>query len=134
MKPSPRKHFRYYIVRPASDRRLEQRFESREDVVVRLSEEGRVRPAVASDIGRMGLRLESEEPFEMGQIVEIAFPQSPDHVRAYGRIVWARRLPASRRTEAGVAVEAWHGVVMGASSWLRYKGGHPRRDRRSSPR
>jgi hypothetical protein len=131
---SPRKHLRYYFVRPASDRRLEQRFESREDVVVRFTEEGRIRPAVASDIGRMGLRMESDEAFEMGQTVEIAFPQSVDHVRAYGRVVWSRRLPSSRRTEAGVAIEAWHGVVLGGQSWLRFKGAHPRRDRRANPR
>lgn len=131
---SQRKHLRYYFVKPASDRRLEQRFESREDVAIRIPATGKIRRGVAGDIGRMGLRLETEEVMEMGDAIELVFPHSSDGVRCFGRVVWSRRLPGSRCAESGVAIEAWLGVILGENSWLRFKGAHLKKDRRSSPR
>src|SRR5215831_9394396 len=89
---SARKLKRFYIINPVGDRRVEQRFESREDVVIRFPDSGKMGPAVARDIGRMGLRLELMEDVESGVEVEIAFPQTPDNIRCFGRIVWTRRV------------------------------------------
>ncbi|MBV9080215.1 MAG: hypothetical protein JO102_03745 [Elusimicrobia bacterium] len=71
---------------------------------------------------------------ESGAEVEIAFPQAPDHIRCFGRIVWTRRVPGAPVREAGVSVEVWHGVVLGEESWTRFKGATPKKDRRSRPR
>jgi hypothetical protein len=89
---------------------------------------------VASDIGRMGLRLESDDLIEAGQDIEIVFPLAADHVRCFGRVVWCRRVSGSRSAESGVALDSWHGIVLGGNSWIRYKGAQPKRDRRSTPR
>lgn len=134
MKPNAqRKLTRFYIINPINDRRLEQRFDAREDVLVRFPDSGKVAPATAVDIGRVGLRLETAAELPMGAEVEVAFPAAADHIRCFGRVVWVRPGPEGRRT-AGVSVEAWHGVVLGHESWTRYKGATPKKDRRARPR
>jgi hypothetical protein len=127
-----RKLTRFYIINPISDRRTEQRFDAREDVVVRFPETGKVCPAVALDLARTGLRLESGAEMPVGADVEIAFPKAVDHIRCFGRIAWVK--PGGNGTTAGVAVDAWHGVVLGEASWTRYKGAAPKKDRRGRPR
>ena len=127
-----RKLTRFYVINPVGDRRIEQRFESRESVVVRFPDSGQVAPATAVDIARTGLRLETESELPLGAEFEIAFPAAPDHIRCFGRVAWVRTLGALR--EAGVAVEVWHGVVLGEDSWARFKGPAPRKDRRNRAR
>lgn len=127
-----RKLTRFYIINPISDRRTEQRFDAREDVLVRFPESGRVAPAVAVDVGKTGLRLETNAEVPVGVEVEIAFPKALDHIRCFGRIAWAK--PATEGRVAGVAIDSWHGVVLGEESWTRYKSPVPKKDRRGQPR
>ncbi len=134
MKSPARKHVRFYVVNPASDRRLEQRFESREDVVIRFIETGKVRPGVASDIGRTGLRLAVDGEIMKGDALEVVFPSSSDGVRCFARVAWTRAAAGPRDQEAGVAIEGWFGIILGGNSWLRFKNGRIKKDRRSSPR
>jgi hypothetical protein len=129
-----RKLTRFYVINPVGDRRLEQRFESREDVVVRVPQTGKVFPAVGYDVGQYGMRLESEGVLLADLYVEVAFPNTPDQVHCFGRVVWARNRSGSNSYECGIAIEAWHGIVRGASSWTKYKGIHPKPERRSRPR
>jgi hypothetical protein len=127
-----RKLTRFYIINPVGDRRIEQRFESRESVVVRFPESGEMAPATALDMARAGLRLETEGELPLGAEIEVAFPAAPDHIRCFGRVAWVRTV--GTRREAGVAVEVWHGVVLGEESWTRYKNLGPKKDRRNRQR
>lgn len=130
---SPRKLTRFYVINPIGDRRLEQRFESREDVVLKVSQTGKIFPSVAYDLGRYGLRLESEGMLQPGMDIEVAFPNTPDQVHCFGRVVWARA-KTGHLSEYGVAIEAWHGVVRGENSWSKFKGVRPKVERRQRPR
>lgn len=127
-----RKLTRFYIINPISDRRMEQRFDSREDVLLRFLSNGNVAPAVALDVGKKGLRIETEGELFAGEDVEISFPRGTDHIRCFGQIVWVKPLGTIRI--AGVSVESWHGVVLGEDSWLRYKGVVSKKDRRAKKR
>ena len=128
-----RKLTRFYIINPISDRRVEQRFEAREDVVIRFPESGKMGPATAVDVGKTGMRLETEMDLPVGCDVEIAFPKAVDHVQCFGRVAWVK--PSGEKTRiAGVAIDSWHGVVLGEESWTRYKGTAPKKDRRGRPR
>lgn len=129
-----RKLTRFYVINPVGDRRLEQRFESREDVVLRVPQTGKVFPSVGYDVGRHGMRLETEGVVSPGMEIEVAFPNTPDQVHCYGRIVWGRARSSGRGNEYGIAVEAWHGVVRGENSWTKYKGVKPKAERRTRPR
>lgn len=130
---NPRKLTRFFIINPIGDRRLEKRFDSREDVVVRVQPGGRVFPAVAQEVGQYGMRLESAESLEVGMGVEIAFSRGRDNINCFGRVVWSFRMPQGRSV-GGISIEAWHGIVSGPSSWTSYKGSVPRQDRRQRPR
>jgi hypothetical protein len=127
-----RKLTRFYVINPISDRRVEQRFDSREDVLVRFPESGKIVTAVALDVGKSGLRLESDAEIVVGAELEVAFPKAVDHIRCFGRVAWTKPVGTGRL--AGVAVESWHGVVLGEESWTRYKGTGPKKDRRNLPR
>jgi hypothetical protein len=91
-------------------------------------------PAVGLDIGRYGMKIESDFDLEMGSYVQIAFPNSPDHERCFGRIVWSRPLKEAGRFEGGVSIEAWHGIVAGDESWKGHQGPRLKIDRRAKPR
>ncbi len=116
------------------DRRLEQRFESREDVVIRVPSTGKVFTASGCDVGRHGMRLETEGFLQPSMDIEVAFPNTPDQVHCYGRIVWGKPRPGGKAYDYGVAIEAWHGIVRGENSWTRYKGVKPKQERRTRPR
>lgn len=135
MKTAPvRKLPRFYIINPVTDRRLEPRFESREDVVIRFDESGRTYPAVAHDIWRRGMKLECSVQLPVGAGVQIAFPNVPDHIRCFGRVVWCRAKEKSKDFENGVAIDAWHGIVEGEDSWKKFRGLKLKADRRAKQR
>ncbi|MCG3204706.1 MAG: hypothetical protein KCHDKBKB_01422 [Elusimicrobia bacterium] len=129
-----RKLTRFYIINPIGDRRLEQRFDSKESVVLRFPATGRVGPAIAYDIGRHGLRLEYETQPTIGIDVEIAFPNTPDQMRAYGHVVWVRERAFGKYFECGVSISVWHGVINGEKSWMSLKGFIPKEERRKKSR
>ncbi len=129
---TPRKLTRFYVINPIGDRRLEQRFDSREDVVLKVAQTGKVFPSVAYDMGRYGMRLEFDGVLQPGMDIEVAFPNTPDQVHCFGRVVWGRAHGPLH--EYGVAVEAWHGVVRGENSWTKYKGVRPKSERRQRSR
>lgn len=134
MKPIARKLTRFYIINPVGDRRLEQRFESKEQVVLRFPLSGKMGPAVAYDIGKHGMRIETELQIQPGYDVEIAFPNSADHMQCFGRIVWAKPINGGKNFEGGVSIEVWHGVIQGENSWTSKKGTRPKAERRVRPR
>lgn len=131
---SPRKLTRFYVINPIGDRRLEQRFESREDVVLKVAQTAKIFPSVAYDLGRHGMRLETEGVLQPGMDIEVAFPNTPDQVHCFGRVVWGRARSGGRSHEYGVAIEAWHGVIRGENSWTKYKGVRPKPERRTRSR
>lgn len=131
---TPRKLTRFYVINPIGDRRLEQRFESREDVVLKVSQTGKIFPSIAFDMGRYGMRLETEGLLQPGMEVEVVFPNTPDQILCYGRVVWGRSKGQSFKQEYGLAIEAWHGVVKGENSWTNYKGTKPKAERRQKSR
>lgn len=130
----PRKLTRFYVINPVGDRRLEQRFESKENVVLRLPQSGKVGPAVAFDVGRHGLRLESDAQLQTGMDVEVAFPNTPDQMRCFGRVAWVRERAFGKYFECGIAVDVWHGVISGENSWVTVKGAVPKSERRRKTR
>lgn len=122
------------MINPIGDRRLEARFESRENVVVRLEQGDKVIPAVGYEIGRFGMKLETHFELEMGSYVQVAFPNAADHVRCFGRVVWSRPARESGGFECGLSLESWHGIVEGEESWKKYQGGRSKSERRIKPR
>lgn len=135
MRPTAaRKLTRFYIINPVGDRRLEQRFDSKESVVFRLSESGRVGPATAYDIGRHGLRIECSWSPEIGMDVEVAFPNTSDQMRCFGHVAWVRERAFGKYFECGVAIDVWHGVIAGEKSWMSLKGSLPKLERRRKTR
>lgn len=126
-----RKLTRLFVAEPLRDRRREPRFESSENVVIR-SEDGDswMTQAVASDIGQRGLKLETAVPMEEGQHLQVAFPNNPDDVRCFGRVVWGGPSVSRGIYESGFEITAWYGVVDGANSWRKHRGSIPKRDRR----
>ena len=92
MKPVQRKKTRFFVINPELDRRHAVRFVSRENVVIRLQKSKKAFPATAYDIGQKGLKLEINENLKPGEAVQIAFPNSPDHVHCFGNIAWITHL------------------------------------------
>lgn len=129
-----RKTPRFFIVNPLSDRRREARFESRESVVIRVQNTGKTFPAIAYDIGHKGIKLESKDLLKPDMTLQVAFPNSVDHVRCFGKTVWSKSLGKTHDFETGVVVEGWFGIVEGGASWQHYKGFKPKRDRRNKLR
>jgi hypothetical protein len=134
MSSPARKITRFYIINPISDRRVEARFEARENVIVRLEDTGKKFPASARDIGQRGLRLESDTAVEIDTQIQVVFPNAQDNVQCYGRVAWTKYFESTKTYECGVAVDAWHGIVEGENSWKRFKGDQPKHDRRAGPR
>lgn len=133
-KNTARRFPRFYVINPLPDRRLDPRFDSSENVVMRFSESLAVYPAVAHEVSRRGLRLESSVRIELGTTVQISFPNAIDHIQAFGQVVWTRERPGKARFDSGVRVEAWHGIFMGRESWKKYAGIRPKGDRRARRR
>jgi len=113
---------------------METRFESKEDVVVRTLEENQTFPGRAYDIGQKGLKIEIAPQMKPQQNIQIAFPNSRDHVSCFGTVVWARSLAKTNDFEIGVLIHEWHGIVEGPHSWKPYKGFRIKKDRRVKPR
>lgn len=135
MRPSSaRKLTRFYIINPITDRRVEQRFESRENVFVRMPQTGRSGPAVAYDIGRNGLRIECDWTVQSGMDIEVAFPNSTDNMKCYGHIVWCKERAFGKFYESGIAIDVWHGIVEGENSWTKVRGSKPKSERRAKNR
>lgn len=134
MQHGPRKLTRFFIINPVTDRRLETRFESKENVDVRDEETEKVFPAIAFDIGRHGLRLETTEKTEIGKTYQIAFLETPDNIRCFAMAVWVKKREEGSGYETGLAISAWHGIVMGKESWEKFKGVKLKRDRRRKTR
>ena len=134
MRPSSdRKLTRFYIINPVGDRRLEQRFESREDVVVRFFPSGKMAAGVAHDIGQYGLRLDITQSIEQGAELEIAFPNAPDDVTCFGRVVWLHPLPEGKICETGVAVQVWHGIIEAGTPGWSTKAPNPKKTVATNP-
>lgn len=131
---TPRKLTRFYVINPITDRRFEQRFESRQDVQIRFENSGHAVQAVACDVSKRGLRLETEIKLEPGRDIQVVFPDSPDHIRCFGHVVWSRPLEEGSNYESGISIDAWYGIVQGEDSWKRYRGIRPKHDRRQRPR
>ena len=129
-----RKLTRFYIINPVGDRRLEQRFESKESVVLRFPANGKVGPATAYDIGRHGMRIDFESQPQIGMDIEVAFPNTTDQMRAFGHIVWVRERAFGKFFECGISISVWHGVVNGEKSWMALKGFAPKSERRRRSR
>jgi hypothetical protein len=121
---------RFYIINPIGDRRLEQRFESKESVVLRIPQTGKMGPATGYDIGRHGMRVETDLTLQPGMEVEVAFPNTPDHMRCFGRVVWARERAFGKYNECGISIDVWHGIIGGEGSWMTVKGATPKLERR----
>lgn len=131
---SARKLTRFYIINPVGDRRLEQRFDSKESVALRIPQTGKVGPAVAYDVGRHGLRLECDWQLQPGMDVELAFPNTPDQMRCFGHVVWVKERAFGKYFDCGISIDVWHGIVAGENSWMRVKGSIPKSERRNKPR
>lgn len=129
-----RKITRFYIINPVGDRRMEQRFNSRESVVLRLPQTGKIGPATGYDIGRHGMRLETDWHIQPGMDVEVAFPNSADHMRCFGHVVWVQERAGGKFFECGISVDVWHGILAGENSWMAVKGSVPKDERRKKPR
>jgi hypothetical protein len=93
-----------------------------------------VAPALAFDIGEKGLRLITKMKLYVGADLEIAFPSTMDHVECFGCVIWTRSVNSDSEMEVGISLDSWHGVTQGADSWKRFRGLHPRNDRRSTSR
>ena len=113
---------------------MEQRFESRESVVLRVAQTGRVSPATSYDIGRYGMRIECDYALQPGTEVEVAFPNTSDQMRCFGRVAWVRERAFGKFFECGLAVDVWHGIISGENSWMTVKGGIPKSERRKKTR
>lgn len=129
-----RKLTRFYIINPIGDRRLEQRFESKESVVLRFPQTGKMGPGTAYDIGRNGMRIECDWQLSPGMDIEVAFPNTADHMRSFGSVVWVKERAFGKFFECGLQIDVWHGVVSGEKSWMNVKGTVPKIERRNKSR
>ena len=135
MRPNAqRKLTRFYIINPVTDRRVEQRFESRENVFLRMPQTSRSGPAVAYDIGKNGLRMECDWMVQSGMDIEIAFPNSLDNMKCYGHVAWVKERAFGKFYECGIAIDVWHGIVGGENSWTNVRGAKPKAERRNKGR
>jgi len=121
---------KFFIINPEKDRRYEGRFESFENVVVRIENTGQTFPAKAFDIGHFGLKLETHDSISPLYSLQIAFPNSPDHTRCFARAVWSREVGHTQTHETGVSVQSWLGIIAGDKSWEHHAGFRPKKDRR----
>jgi hypothetical protein len=71
-----------------------------------------------------------EDKVNAGTRVQIAFPNTADSVRCFGRIMWMQRSKAGPGYECGLSVESWYGITDGPASWRKFVGPHPKKDRR----
>jgi hypothetical protein len=62
--------------------------------------------------------------------VQVAFPNTLDNVRCFGRIVWSQVSKAGMGHECGLSVENWYGITDGPASWKKFATPHPKKDRR----
>jgi hypothetical protein len=129
-----RKLPRFYIINPVNDRRLECRFESQEPVEVKDQHNGKTTSAIALEIGKQGLKLETSEFMDVGKNIQVEFHTTNDHVGCFGYIAWTRRKEEGDSFESGVSIDAWHGIIQGEESWKKFKGIKPKRDRRRKTR
>lgn len=129
-----RKAPHFFIINPIKDRRIEDRFESREPVQIRSEDSEATTAGIATEIGRHGLRLESSFHFDVGGMIQLAFPKSVDNVGCFGRIAWTRPLESGKGFVCGVSVESWHGIIQGPDSWKRLRSVQRRHDRRTKDR
>ncbi|MCB4755819.1 MAG: PilZ domain-containing protein [Elusimicrobia bacterium] len=129
-----RKLTRFYVINPRSDRRGEDRFDAFQNAVVRCSGTEEMFPGVVLEVGQKGLRLLIKSSLAIGTDIEMAFPNTPDHVRCFGRVIWIKRRSNAGEIEVGVEVNAWHGIVQGPESWKKFKSPTPKKDRRQRPR
>jgi hypothetical protein len=127
-----RKLTRFFVINPRPDRRIESRYSARSNVVVKLGEEttDKVMSAVAFEVGQFGMRLEISTKINPGTTVQVAFPNTLDNVRCFGRVVWTQISKAGPGYESGVSVENWYGITDGPASWKKFVGPHPKKDRR----
>jgi hypothetical protein len=129
-----RKEPRFFVVNPITDRRLEFRFETSEEVHVRLEETREVFPALATEIGRYGMKIETNGILQEGTQIQVAFLNDPENIRVFGLVVWSKKKEDSSVHESGLVLDSWHGIVMGKDSWKKHKGILPKRDRREKYR
>ena len=132
--PSHRKITKFFIVNPITDRRLETRFDSREEVLIRVQRTGQTFPGCALEIGKNGLKLESFNLLKPGVDLQIIFPKTTDQIRCFGKVVWGRKLEKTQDFEFGIAIESWYGIVSGNGSWKQLKGFRKKKERRQKPR
>jgi hypothetical protein len=127
-----RKLTRFFVINPRPDRRIESRFSAKSDVVVKTGEgpADKVYKAVAFEIGQFGMRLELAEKLNPGLPIQIAFPNTLDNVRCFGRVVWSQVSKAGPGNECGVSVESWYGITDGPGSWKKFANPNPKKDRR----
>ncbi len=131
-----RKIPRFYVINPNTDRRFEMRFYAKENVVIRMGEgnERKMIPAVACEIGRRGIRLKTDVTLPEGAHIQMSFPNTPDHINCFGRVVWCHPPKMGSGFETGVEVNAWHGITEGEYSYRRFLNNRARTDRRTHPR
>ena len=129
-----RKVTRLYVINARPDRRSVDRYEAFENVVFRKAGGPDIFSGIINEIGQKGLRLVSWDRLEIGDFLQISFPNAPDHVQVFGRIVWVKPNNTSSEFEMGIMVEDWYGIVEGSASWRKFKKAFPKKDRRSSPR
>lgn len=132
--PVARKLTRFYIINPVGDRRTEIRFDSHQDVALKIMDTNKVGPAVAMEIGEHGLKLETPLEISQGDEIEIAFPNAADGIKCFGRVAWVKYMPAIKSWVGGISADSWHGIVAGSKSWTTYKGRDPKKDRRHGSR
>ena len=131
-----RKKPRFFIINPNRDRRSEERFESCEDVILTFPDDKdrKAVPAIAYDIGKQGLKLETTQPIEEGTDIQVVFAKSADNVRCFGLVRWARPMKGDSLFESGVIVSAWYGITQGSESYRQFKGTRTKKDRRNRDR
>ncbi len=128
-----RKLTRFFVINPRPDRRIESRYSARTDVVVKLADgpsDNKIQPAVAYEVGQFGMRLEIAAKLAPGTQIQVAFPNTLDNVRCFGRVIWTQVSKAGPGHESGLAIDNWYGITDGPASWKKFVGPHPKKDRR----
>ena len=115
---------------------MDARFHSQEEVVLRRGDANadKVCTAIAFDIGKKGMKFETEGIMVEGQEIQVAFSNSPDNIRCFGQIIWSRPVNHGDGFESGLAISSWFGITQGANSFNRYQGPQPKKDRRDKSR
>lgn len=110
------------------------RTDSRFEVVIRLDEENKAYPAVASEVGENGVRIESDIPLIENTQIQVIFPHSPDNARCFGLIRWCKPFGEKPGFESGVRINKWYGIMDGEKSFRRFRGSKKKKDRRDTKR